>query len=268
MPINTTQYGLQKVFHIRGYDYLTGDLLLDLKKLKESVFTNGQETVYLTGGRANAQQASFDHSKTAMISGSNATIDEGLVQAQLGKLIDTLTDTTEIEYEEILTVKDDEAITKYVAQGDAGEEIKVLRVISTNEDLVQDATVSAGKFTYTPATKLLTFNTAELADGTKIKVIYYPKAASAKKITNSTQEFSKTLRLVADVLLKDACTDQLVRGQIVAEKGKISGEFEWNVSADGEPAVHNFEATFLEGCENDNLWDMYIFDESDFDTGE
>lgn len=268
MPVNTTQYGIQKVFNIRGYDIATGELVLSLKNLTESTFTNGQETVYLTGGRANAQAASFDHSKTAMITGASSRIDDGLLAAQLGQDFETLSNTTEIEFEEILVVASDAATTTYTATGTADAEIGFVYVLNANGDttdtLTQAAAAAAGVFAYTPGTKALAFNATDLADGTRIKVIYKPTASSAKKITNFTTNFSKTLRITADALLKDVCTDQLVSGQIRSDKGKIMGAFEWSLSSAGDPTVHNFECTFLETCGTEKLWDFYVYDEDDF----
>lgn len=268
MPVTTTQYAIQKVFTIRGYNIATGKLELELKKLKETTFTNGQETVFVTGGQANAQLASFDHSKTAKISGSSAAIDEGLLSAQLGTEVEVLSDTKDIEFLEVLDITSASAVPTHEPTGGLGSEFEYAYILdaggSVVETLKQGATAAKGVFAYTSETNSLKFNAGDYPDGTRVKVKYYPNAASAKKISNPTTSFSKTVKLVADALLKDICTDQIVRGQIVADKGKISGAFEWTLSANGEPAVHNFEATFMESCGADKLWDFYIFEETDF----
>lgn len=265
MAVNTTKYGLQKVFHIRGYD-TDGRLALDLRKMMETTFENNQTTTYLTGGRANANTASFDHSKMARITGSSATIDEQLLAAQIGTDTADLTNATEIEYEDILTVTvADTLTTTYTPTGTADSEIGFIYALSSdgsiNSTFTQGATVAADVFALSG--KTITFNTGEAPVGTIFKVIYYPTAATAKRWTNSTQSFSRTLRIVADVLFKDACTDELVQGQLVAEKGKIMGEFTWNVTSSGDPAVHDFSCEFLETCVSEKLWDWYIFDTDD-----
>lgn len=267
MAVNTTKYGLQKVFHIRGYDS-DNRLALDLRKMTETTFENNQTTVYLDGGRANAHGTSFDHSKMARISGASAQIDEQLLAAQIGSDTATLTNTTEIEYEDIITVTTaDQANTAYTATGTANAEIGFVYLLNSDGSVqttfTQAAAVGAGEFTYTAGTKALAFNSTEAPVGSVLKVIYKPTTATAKRWTNSTQSFSRTLRIVADVLFKDACTDELVQGQLVAEKGKIMGEFTWNVTSDGGPAVHDFSCEFLETCVTEKLWDWYVYDQDD-----
>lgn len=265
MPVNTTKYGLQKVFHIRGYD-TDGRLALDLRKMTETTFENNQTTVYLDGGRANAHGTSFDHSKMARITGASAQIDEQLLAAQIGSDTAELTNTTEIEFEDILTVSTvDTLTTTHTPTGTANEEIGFIYSLNSDGSIAstftQGASVAAGVFALSG--KSITFNSGEAPVGTIFKVIYKPTASTAKRWTNSTQSFSRTLRIVADVLFKDACTDELVQGQLVAEKGKIMGEFTWNVTSSGDPAVHDFSCEFLETCVTEKLWDWYVYDADD-----
>lgn len=267
MAVTTTQYALQQVFKIRGYDIKTGELVLELNKLTESTFTNGQETSFALGAN-NSQVASFDHSKTAMISGASSEIVDGLLVAQLGSEMEELTDSTDVEFAEVLTLATDKATTKYIATGVAGEEIKYAYVLDANgaviETLTQGDLAETGVFAYATETKEVTFNAGDYPDGTRIRVVYYPTLASGKKIQNLTTNFSKTLRVVADVFMKDVCSDQLVMGQMKADKGKVSGAFEWSLTNGGDPTAHNFECTFLESCLDNKLWDLVVYDEADF----
>jgi hypothetical protein len=259
-------YGLQKVFNISGFDIDTGELILHLTKLKESTFTNGQETVWLSGGMSGSRIASFDHSKTAMIAGASAVVSDELMSIQTGTDVATLSASTLYQFTEVLTISSDAAVTTYTATGTAGEEIGFAYILDTNGDklatLTQDAAATPTKFTYTPGTKALAFATG-YTDGTKVRVVYKPTAASLKHMQSNSQTFAKTVRIVADCLLKDVCRDKYVYGQIQADKGKISGAFEWSLSDAGEATVHNFECEFLESCTSEKLWDFYIVDPDD-----
>jgi len=263
----SSQYALAKVFNLRFYDIDTGRLAVSLRKMKETTFTNNQETVYVTGGQANSRLCSFDMSKTATISGASALVSDELMAAQTGTAVETLTSSTLYRHEETLTITSNVATTSYTATGTAGSEIEFAYIVDSNGAtaavLTQDASATPTKFTYTPGTKALTFATGAYTNGTQVKVIYNPTASTMKHMQSNSQTFSKTFRLEADCLLKNACTDQYVLGQIQAEKAKIAGNFEWSLTDGGEASVHNFECELLEDfCGTEKIWDFYILEES------
>jgi len=254
---------IQKVMKIRGYNLQTDQMELVLKALKESTFTNGKEMTYVT--KDNVKIASFDFGSAASISGSSAYIQDDLLAAQLGSEVETLSSTTEIRTTEVVEITTDAGVSKYIGTGTAGSEIKFAYVLDTDGNhsgvvLTQAAVASATEFTYTSGTKAIV--TDSIADGTKLEIAYYPTASTAKKVEHITSNFTKTLRLEADLIFKDTCTDVLQYGKMVAEKGKIAGEFEWNLTEGGDPAVHNFTAEFLSDCD-DNLWRIYFYDKED-----
>jgi hypothetical protein len=257
------ELGIQKVMKIRLYDILTGEMKAELRKLNESTFTNGQETVFLTNGDG-TNVASFDHTKSASIGGANSRISGDLMALQVGKDVLTLTNTKEIEYAETLTIASNACVTKYTATGTVGSEIKFAYLLDSNGNktttLTQAAVTASGKFAYASGTKTIT--TTALTDGQKIRVVYYPTVATAERIQNLTTNVSATCRVVAEVLFKDVCTDTAVYGQISAKKGHVSGEFEYSLSEGGSPAIHNFKVDLLENCGDNELWKIDIFDET------
>jgi len=258
-------YGLQRVMKIRGYDILTGELKMELTKLQSSVFQNNQSTSYLTNGNG-TPVASFDHTKTAMISGANTRVSEDLVVAQTGKDKVSLVDTTEIEYKDILSLASDVATGFASAVGTLNNEVKFAYVLDNNgyriETLTQAVAASVTEFAYVTGTKVFTFDTGTYPDGTKVEVVYFPTTATADKYTSFSETFSATYRIVCDALFKDVCSDQVVNGQIVAEKGHVMGEFEWNLSEGSDPTLHDFSVEFLEDCTDEKLWDLFIYSTS------
>ncbi len=263
----SSQYALAKVFNLRGYSKADDSLILSLKKLKETTFTNDQTTNYVTGGQAGARLAAFDMSKKATIAGSSALVSDELMAVQTGTAVETLTSSTLFRWEDTLTISSNVATTTYTATGTAGSEIGFAYILDANgatiAKLTQDASATPTKFSYTPGTKTLTFATGAYTNGTKVKVVYNPTASTMKHMESNSQTFSMTLRIEADCLLKDACTDQYVRGQLQAEKGKFSGAFEWSLTDGGEATVHNFECELLEDfCGEEKIWDFYIVEDS------
>lgn len=266
--VNTSKYGLQQVFTIKLFDTVTGQAYVQLEDMKESKFTVGQTTVYVSGGIGNPNIIGFDHSKTAKITGSNALITDGLLATQLGSDVQSLTNSTDITYTDIMTVVSaDTATTTFTATGTAGAEIGFVFIQNADGSLgqkfTQAGTVGAGLFTYTSGTKQIAFNTGEVPIGTKLVAFYKPTASSAKKIASYTDVFSKSVRMVADCLLRDAISKQDYQGQIIFETGKVQGAFEWAVSADGNPSVQSFEIDALKPGGSNELWSMIIYDEAD-----
>ena len=259
-------YGLQRVLKVRGYDIITGELKMELTKLQESTFENNQETAYLTNGNG-TPVASFDHTKTAMISGSNTRISEDLLVAQTGQDKVTLTDTTDIEYKDILTLASDVATGFASAVGTLNNEVKFAYVLDADSNRISTLTqaVAAGtlEFAYVTGTKVFTFDTGVYPDGTKIEVIYFPTTSTADKFTSFSETFSATYRIVCDALFKNVCSDQIVNGQILAEKGHISGAFTWNLTEGGDPTLHDFSVEFLEDCIDEKLWNIFVYNTSD-----
>ena len=254
---------IQKVMKVKLLDILTGEMKAYLKNLQESTFTNGQETVYSTNGNG-MKVASFDHTKSAMIAGANSRISGDLLALQIGADGETLTANTEYMYTEILTIASNAAATKYVATGTADDEIKFAYVLDVNGNrtgvtLTQDALTASGKFAYDSGTKTLT--TTGLTDGTKILVNYYPTVVNGMKYGNLGGNVSATCKVVADCIFKDVCTDQLVYGQLISDKGHVSGAFEWSLSEGGSPSLHNFSVELLGNCEDEKLWDYIIIGE-------
>lgn len=258
----SSQFALQKVFKVYGFDIDTDQLVLTLKKMKDTSFTNGSETVWVTG--SDSRIASFDHSKTAMIAGSSALVAADLLAAQTGNDVQNLTSSVLYEHIEELTITSNVAHTTYTATGTAGSEIGFAYILDVNGDsiatLTQDASATPTKFAYTPGTKSIAFANSAYADGTKVRVAYFPTAANLKRIYSESTSFSKTLRIVAICQMKDACRDKIVMGQLRAAKGKISGAFEWSLTDGGEATAHNFECEFLEACDSDLQWEYLIVD--------
>lgn len=263
----SSQWILGKVFNIRGYSKTTDQLVLSLKKMKETTFTNDQTTTYVTGGPSGARLSSFDTSKIATFSGASAVVSDELMAAQTGTAVETLTNSTLYRFEETLTITSNAAVTTYTATGTAGSEIDFAYIVDSNGSttavLTQDAAATPTKFSYTPGTKTLNFFAGQYANGTQVKVVYNPTASSMKHVQSNSDTFSMTLRIEADCLLKDACSDQYVLGQLRADKGHISGAFEWSLTDTGEAAVHNFTCELLEDfCGAAKIWDFYILEQT------
>lgn len=259
------QLGLQKIFTLRGYDFVTDAPKITLKFMKDLTFENAGEVTNLTQNGTSI--TAVDHSKTCTISGSSAVIDEGLLSLQIGSDVEVLVNTTEIRLQEtITTTVAGEATISYTPSGTVGAEIKFAELVTSDGEVIKTfiqmaSPATVGKFSY--ATKKLSFFAGDVPIGSRIRVSYYPTIASARKISNLANKMSATLRWECDAVFNDACTSQERLGLVVIPKGKLETAFSWEMAEAGEFSTHSFTLQAQKLCENEKLWDMYTFNKSD-----
>ena len=175
---------------INAFDVSTGAYLFSLDELQSATISQGQETTDITG-KQGRKLSTLKRNKTVTISGTNGLVSGGLLEQQTGgKFSNT---TTKVMWADYLIVNSDEATTSYIAVGTAGAEIDAVYVKNSDgvitTELEQAATAAAGKFAYAPATKKLTFNSGDIADGTEI-VVYYMRQIQANVLDNESDSFS------------------------------------------------------------------------------
>ena len=242
---------------INAFDITTGNYLFTLDELQSASIAQGQEKVDITG-KQGRKLSSMKRNKTMTISGSNGMLSCGLVELQTGSKFETK--ATEVMWYDFLTVNENhQATTRYKGIGTAGAEIKELYILETvgtvRTSLVQDASAAAGKFSYTPGTKLLQFHT-DVAEGTQI---------AADVLSNQSDVYSGKCELYVDCIGEDKCAN-IYRVQFHIPKADFNGEFSLDFGDD--QSVHSFEAEGLSGaCGAGSVyWDMIVFGENAADA--
>lgn len=165
-----------------------------------------------------------------------------------------------------IEIASDVANTSYTAIGTAGEEIKFVQILDSkgnvSEELTQAGAVAAGVFTYTSGTKLLTFNTGDYADGTKIRVAYdVTTAATAQRITMGANS-PKLVRITFYGIATDICGNG---DEIIAIEGlyQLDGNINLATGSDADPATQSLSGEFVTGCEGSELATITIYSEAD-----
>lgn len=267
MAIDTSKFAVQQIFTVDAFDLEDGTLISRFEDLKNSTLNNNGTIVYAQGGVGNPKIIGFSHSKESSLEIESAVITGGALGIQTGSGLISLETTKNIPFDEVLTVKEGAANTTYTATGTAGSEIGFVYVLNTDgttkATLKQAATAGENTFAYASATKTISFAEDALADGTKILVVYYPTAATAYQISNSTEVFAKNVRLHCRTLFRDTCTGKDYVGVLVIYKAKAGEEWSLALSADGDPAVHSITFEALKSCESPVLWDIFIYDTAD-----
>ena len=238
--------------------------MFTLDELQKATIENTQDSQEITG-KQGRKLSSLKRNKAVKISGDSGLVSGGLMEAQTGG--DFENKATEVLWTDYLTVASGKATTTYKAVGTAGAEIDGLFIRNADgtlgDKLEQTAsTVATGKFTYTPGTKELAFNDAEL-DGKEI-VVYYKRKIKADVLENKSDVYSKKATLYIDAFGEDKCGN-VYRVQFFIPKADFSGEF--SLEMGDNQTVHSFEAESLAGAcgAGGALWTYTVFGEGTAD---
>lgn len=264
MNININDITITSIETITAFDIVTGDFKFTLDELQNATIAQSQEKTDITG-KQGRKLSSLKRNKAVTISGTNGLVSAGLLELQTGSKFEEK--TTTVMWTDYLTVSGNQATTNYVAVGTAGNEIDTLYIKNDNgtlgEALTQAAAAEAGKFAYDPATKVITFNDGEIADGKEI-VVFYFRQINANVLENMSDTYSEKCTLYIDAFGEDSCAN-VYRVQFYVPKADFDGNFE--LAMGDSQTVHSFEAEALAGsCGGSGAyWTYTIFgaDEAD-----
>ena len=242
---------------ITVFEASSGDYLFTLDELQNATISQSQESTDITG-KAGRKLSTLKRNKTFSISASNGLVSTGLLAAQTGG---ELTEgAANVLWSEELVVNNAAAATTYKAVGTAGAEIKHLWIKNTDgtlgAELEQANATAAGKFTYTPATKALTFHN-DVEDGT-IVFVMYERMITADQLAVDDDISDVKVEIFVDAICEDKCANQF-HLQIHVPKADMSAEF--SLEMGDNQAVHSFQADALAGkCGvGGNYWEWTVF---------
>lgn len=243
---------------ITAFDILTGNLKFVLDELQDTSIANAEEQVAITG-KGGRKLSTLKRNKAVTISGTNGMLSGGLMELQAGSAFENK--ATTVKWSEPLAVEDNKANTNFTAVGTVGNEISAVYVKNANgtlgKMLVQGSEVKAGTFTYTPASKELTFFAGDVPADAEV-MVYYDRKVQADVLENVADKFSGKASLYIDALAEDKCSN-VYRVQIYIPKADFSGEFSLDLG--GDQTVHAFQAESLAGAcgANGRLWTYTVF---------
>jgi len=235
--------------------YLEDCLTTNIELTAEKVYTMGKGGSYITG---------FSHSKRIPVTVKHGYPTTEILAIQSGQEVVIGTNTNVVKFEK-LKVTSVTATTTYTALGTAGAEIGAVYLLSGKSfdtKFTQAATVAATKFTYTPGTKVITFDALAIDDNEYIIVAYnYTADATAQTIKIDTDTFAGSKKVVMTGDAVDNCTDKHYKAQLIFRKMDISDDMTLALDETGEPIVMDIAMQALASCESDTLMEWVIFDE-------
>lgn len=279
--MNIDKFTIISYDQITGFDRTSGALELILDELSDFTLSQEEEKVDITG-KGGRPIGSFKKNKKVTGKGTNGMLSGGALAVLLGANVETSTGEEKyvIRYTDTLKVASasttdensgtvtttltvatskpviDKIISLYIRNGEN-------TYISKNSSLVQtnNASPEKGEFVYDSTNGTIIFHEEDVSDGTEVIAFYDTYAGeNTNKITNSADNYSKTLQLFIDVTCQDCC-DQLFHGQFIIDRAAFSGTFD--IAGASEPATLGFEFTSLPKlcADYSRLFDFIIFNE-------
>lgn len=262
--MNIDKFTITSYDQLTGFDKATGNLEMIMDELSDFTLSHEEESDAITGkgGRA---IATLKKSKKVTGKGTNGMLSGGALAAMVGSEVEDGDYT--IRYTDAFVIKSNTGTTTETAVGTAGNEIGIIYVrdenkayISGGKKLVQTSgTPASGEFSYDPDTKAVTFFAGDVADGTEV-IAFYDAKVTGKKISNNSDNYSKTLQVFIDCCCTDGC-DQIFHGQFIIHRADFNGTFD--IKGGSEPSTLGFEFTSLPNLctgKSNLLWDFIVFD--------
>lgn len=137
--------------------------------------------------------------------------------------------------------------------------------------LTEDSAASTGKFAYTAEVTSGTSKPAKITlssddiktmmethNAVKLSMAYTVKStATAQRIDIKADTMPDTALVTAYGLVADICDGSLypciIHGMV-----QIDGNWTWDITADGDPAVQNVNMEFVSSCSSDDLYSIVI----------
>ena len=208
----------------------------------------------------------FAHSRHATLTAESATFNTEVMAIQNGTEI--ATGSTEITYYDTITSTGGTWTTTFKAVGDEGSEIGFIYLL--NEDgtygtqYTQAAeTTEPNTFKYAADTKTITFGTGGPTTGDTIVCAYTFKTAdNAQKIELDAGSVPSTALVSAYGVARDVCTGELFPC-VIEGTAQIDGNWNFELSADGDPVIQNVSMEFVKSCTSSNLYTFTIYTEDE-----
>lgn len=269
---------VQQIFEFLLQDTTDKSIIGYLKHCKTSTLENTVEMVYPSGGRGNVYIGrGFSHSRRATLNVESATWNTEIIAAQNG----TDVVTGETTYTKYIQIDLKDATYSYnlpvPAVKEPGQTLYIGTIYGTQSDgdyvkvLTEDESASEGKFAYTkevtetsPAPAKIALaendvkNMIETLGCTKLSMAYTVKStATAQRIEIKNGTMPDTVLVTAYGLVADICDGKLYPC-VIHGMAQIDGNWTWELTADGDPAVQNISMEFVSGCASDDLYTITI----------
>lgn len=251
---------------LRGtlFDKATGEVIFTIDQVKDASLECSGETVFSTDA-VGAKIAAFNRGKDAVLSGSNAIVNFGLMAAQLGSdktnaSVDKTVSVPKFQIlQPVIAGETKKLVLKKVPAGVSGSEIKYIYALQNGKTIGKKYELGANtatNFSLNAASKTITLPT----DGTITKDTYFgvwynyladgSVGNGAVEIMNTADKFAKGGIFDLEVLFTHPCnTNEKIYGHIVFDNAKMQDNVTINFSNE---ANHGFSIECMQDYCNPN----------------
>lgn len=194
------QYGIKEVLDLNILDFATKKPLVFIDYATATTNENAGERLDLTGGRGNAKQMSFDHTKTSTFQITVPLVDLNLLAILTGEDVKTGADLGEIYKREILTVKDNAGSLEITLSQTPVGGVKLYKLEGLRD--------VGEEFTGTVTGTTVELTTPAVAGEEVIAFYQYAAPASAKKVAVKSTKFPKAVEIFGTGLARNQEDEQ------------------------------------------------------------
>ena len=210
----------------------------------------------------------FAHSRHATLTAESATFNTEVMAIQNGTEI--ATGSTEITYYDTITSTGGAWKTSFKAVGAEDSEIGFIYLLNLEDGTYGTQYTQAAEatepntFTYAADTKTITFSTtgAPVQGDTLVCAYTFKTADNAQKIELDAGSVPSTALVSAYGVARDVCTGELFPC-VIEGTAQIDGNWNFELSADGDPVVQNVSMEFVKSCTSSNLYTFTIYTEDE-----
>lgn len=259
---------LDSFVQIACFNRTTGEVEALLDQIKDGNIENTSNQVKSTG-LMGVVLNTLNRDKETKFTATNGYISMNTMGIQTGSGVEVASEDNVFivpHYQFIEVGEDNTIVLEDTPVGKVGAEIPF--IYKATSDLTQGdkyaigATASAETFSLDVTTKTITLPTGVFEKGDIVIVWYDREAKAGKKITNKSDTFSGTYKVIITALVHEVCdSNTLYLTKIAIPNAAIDGNF--TIAVGGEPAVHNFAATAqTDVCSLDKeLWSWMVVGE-------
>lgn len=265
------KFSMQQVFEVLLQRPIDNSTIAYLTDTKVSSLENTVEMTYPTGSTGNVYiGGGFSHSRRARVNFSLATWNIDTMASQNGTVVNHETQNA-VYYDTIKIDDSGQVMTKYTAIGASNAEIGYVYKLNddgtvnsiftqyNNNTRALTPPVPSGKFIYTPSSKRILFNENEQPEvGDYYSCVYEFKPSATSQLSVKSDAIPDMAIATLYGLARDVCSGELYPAQI---KGRVQIDGNWtlDLSADGDPAVHDLNMEFVKGCLDNDLYTFTIY---------
>lgn len=232
---------IKSIEEIYAFSKSTSELLFAFDQIKSGELSGDNEVVYAEG-KNGAQLAALKKSKTTKLTCENGYVVASALAGQFGSDVEAASSDNKFTVQRQENLPVDAETKKVITLTETPVASSVKYIYLLNEDQTKKKTLAVTT-DFTIQDKTVTLNEASADAADRYLVIYDTEVDVAKRIINSGDTFSETVKVVVNMLGEDPCTklDYLI--QATMPSADVSGT--WSLSVGDNPAVHNFEANAM-----------------------